>query len=88
RETAQFVLLYKDLMRGQYATFAEDFKQLPASVPQDNLSTSLGYVYGDGRSLQLFQWNGDKPEDGYACPSIAQIASALQADPKNPKGLN
>ncbi|WDU62125.1 outer membrane assembly lipoprotein YfiO [Pseudomonas poae] len=88
RETAQFVLLYKDLMRGQYATFAEDLKQLPASVPQDKLGTSLGYVYGDNRSLQLFQWSGDKAESGYACPSIAQIANTLQADPKSPKGLN
>ena len=88
RETAQFVLLYKNLMRGQYATFAEDLKQLPASVPENKLGTSLGYVYGDGRSLQLFQWSGDKAESGYACPSIAQIASTLQADPKSPKGLN
>ncbi|WP_248751981.1 outer membrane assembly lipoprotein YfiO [Pseudomonas sp. MWU15-20650] len=88
RDTAQFVLLYKDLMRGQYATFAEDFKQLPASVPEGKLSPSLGYVYADGRSLQMFQWNGDKAESGYACPSVAQIASTLQADPKNPKGLN
>lgn len=88
RETAQFVLLYKDLLRGQYATFAQDLKQLPSSAPQDKLGTSLGYVYGDGRSLRLFQWNGDKAESGYACPSVAQIASTLQADPKNPKGLN
>ncbi|MCF5546799.1 outer membrane assembly lipoprotein YfiO [Pseudomonas salomonii] len=88
RATAQFVLLYKDLMRGQYATFADDLKQLPASAPADKLGTSLGYVYGDGRSMQLFQWNGDKAESGYACPSIAQIASTLQADAKNPKGLN
>ncbi|MFT0477561.1 outer membrane assembly lipoprotein YfiO [Pseudomonas antarctica] len=88
RETAQFVLLYKDLLRGQYATFADDLKQLPASLPQNKLGTRLGYVYSDGQSLQLFQWNGDKAEAGYACPSIAQIASTLQADPKNPKGLN
>lgn len=88
RETAQFVLLYKDLMRGQYATFAEDLKQLPTPVPENKLGTSLGYVYTDGRSLRLFQWSGDKAESGYTCPSIAQIASALQADPKNPKGLN
>ncbi len=88
RETAQFVLLYKDLLRGQYATFADDLKQLPASVAEDKLGTSLGYVYSAGYSLKLFQWTGDKAESGYACPSIAQIASTLQADPKNPKGLN
>ncbi|WP_330208128.1 MULTISPECIES: outer membrane assembly lipoprotein YfiO [Pseudomonas] len=88
RQTAQFTLLYKDLLRGQFETFAEDLKQLPASVPDDKLGTSLGYVYSGGQSLKLFQWNGDKAESGYTCPSIAQIASTLQADPKNPQGLN
>ncbi|MHA4965077.1 outer membrane assembly lipoprotein YfiO [Pseudomonas extremorientalis] len=88
RQTAQFVLLYKDLLRGQFATFAEDLKQLPASAPEDKLGTSLGYVYSASQTLKLFQWNGDKAESGYACPSIAQIAATLQADAKNPQGLN
>jgi hypothetical protein len=38
--------------------------------------------------LKLFQWNGDKAESGYACPSIAQTAATLQNDAKNPHGLN
>ncbi|MGB3124226.1 MAG: outer membrane assembly lipoprotein YfiO [Pseudomonas sp.] len=88
RQTAQFVLLYKDLLRGQFATFADDLKQLPAAAPDDKLGTSLGYVYSGGQSLKLFQWNGDKAESGYACPSIAQTAATLQNDPKNPQGLN
>jgi len=88
RQTAQFVLLYKDLLRGQYATFAEDLKQLPASPTEDKLGTSLGYVYSGNQTLKLFQWSGDKAESGYACPSIAQTAAALQADAKNPQALN
>lgn len=88
RQTAQFVLLYKDLLRGQFATFAEDLKQLPASASEDKLGTSLGYVYSGGQSLKLFQWSGAKAESGYSCPSIAHIASTLQAEPKNPQGLN
>ncbi|WP_426136665.1 outer membrane assembly lipoprotein YfiO [Pseudomonas sp. PWP3-1b2] len=88
RQTAQFVLLYKDLLRGQFATFADDLKQLPAAVPEDKLGTSLGYVYTSGQSLKLFQWNGDKAESGYACPSIAQTAATLQSDAKNPQALN
>ncbi|WP_321863546.1 outer membrane assembly lipoprotein YfiO [Pseudomonas paraveronii] len=88
RQTAQFVLLYKDLLRGQFATFDGDLKQLPASAPDDKLGTSLGYVYGAGQTLKLFQWNGDKAESGYACPSIAQTAATLQNDAKNPHGLN
>ena len=88
RQTAQFVLLYKDLLRSQFATFADDFKQLPAAAPEDKLGTSLGYVYSGGQALKLFQWNGDKAESGYVCPSIAQTAATLQNDAKNPQGLN
>ncbi|WP_339533067.1 outer membrane assembly lipoprotein YfiO [Pseudomonas mucidolens] len=88
RSTAQFVLLYKDLLRGQFATFAEDLQQLPASASADKLGTSLGYVYDGGQSLKLFHWNGDQAQSGYACPSIAQTAGTLQNAPKNPHGLN
>jgi len=86
RQTAQFVLLYKDLLHGQFATFADDLKQ--ASLSEDKLGTSLGYTYSSGQSLTLFQWNGDKAESGYACPSIAQTAAALQSEAKNPQALN
>ena len=86
RQSAQFVLLYKDLLRGQYATFADDLKQ--ASLSDDKLGTSLGYTYTSGQTLKLFQWNGDKAESGYACPSIAQTAATLQDEAKNPHALN
>ncbi|RMT66197.1 hypothetical protein ALP29_03854 [Pseudomonas syringae pv. avii] len=86
RQSAQFVLLYKDLLRGQYATFADDLKQ--ASLSDDKLGTSLGYTYTSGQTLKLFQWNGDKAESGYACPSIAQTAATLQNEAKNPHALN
>ena len=88
RETAQFVLLYKNLLRGQFANFLDDLKQLPTPASQDKLGNSLGYVYSTSQSLQLFQWNGDEAESGYDCPSIAQTAETLQADAKNPQGLN
>jgi hypothetical protein len=88
RQTAQFVLLYKDLLRGQFATFAEDFKQLPTPVPEDKLSSSLGYVYSEGQTLKLFQWNGEKAASGYTCPAIAQTAATLQTEAKNPQALN
>ena len=88
RETAQFVLLYKNLLRGQFERFLDDLKQLPTPASEDKLGTSLGYVYSASQTLKLFQWNGDKAESGYACPSIAQTAETLQADAKNPQGLN
>ncbi len=88
RQTAQFVLLYKDLLHSQFATFLDDLKQLPAQAPEDKLGTRLGYVYSASQSLKLFQWNGDKAESGYACPTLAHIATTLQNDAKNPQGLN
>lgn len=53
RSTAQFVLLYKDLLRGQFATFAEDLQQLPASPAADKIGTSLGYVYDGGQGTDV-----------------------------------
>lgn len=88
RNTAQFVLLYKDLMRSQFGAFGEDLKQLPQSPSPDKLSYSLGYLYDQGQALTLFRWDGDKAESGYACPSIAETATTLHADANNPKGLN
>lgn len=88
RNTALFVLLYKDLMRSQFGTFTEDLKQLPDAPSGDKLSYSLGYRYNQGQALTLFRWNGDKAESGYTCPSIAETAAALHTDAKNPQGLN
>jgi len=88
KNTAQFVLLYKDLLHGQYAAFADDFKALPEKSGEEKLGTSLGYVYGTGQTLQLFRWNGDKAESNYVCPSIGDTAALLQANNKDPKGVN
>lgn len=88
RNSALFVLLYKELLRSQYAEFAEDFKRLPAEPSTDKLGVSIGYFYSTGQPLTMFRWQGDKAESGYHCPSIAEIAATLQADGKNPKGLN
>ncbi|MFK3970640.1 outer membrane assembly lipoprotein YfiO [Pseudomonas sp. NPDC087358] len=88
KATAQFVLLYKELLHRQYAAFAEDLKALPEQPDAGKLGTSLGYVYGDGQSVQLFRWNGAKADSSYACPGIVEIAALLQANGKDPKGLN
>ena len=88
KATAQFVLLYKDLMRGQYSTFAEDLKALPAMPSETKLTTSLGYVFDMGRSLSLFRWKGDKAESNYSCPGIDETAALLRNSDKDPKGLN
>ena len=88
KATAQFVLLYKDLLHSLYAAFVDDLKALPDTPGDSQLGTSLGYVYSTAQSLQLFRWKGDKAESGYSCPSIGDTAAVLQANGKDPKSLN
>lgn len=88
RNLALFVLLYKDLIRGRYADFAEDLKRLPSPLPDEKLGYGLGYVYDAGPSLALFQWQGDKSESGYTCPTIVETAATLQANASNAHALN
>ncbi|GFM81369.1 hypothetical protein PSCICN_20610 [Pseudomonas cichorii] len=87
RDTALFLLLYKQLVHGQFAAFAKDLKKLPDQVSDTKLSYSLGYQYDQGHSLALFKWNGEKAESGYRCPSIAETAAALDKNPGDSQGL-
>ncbi|WP_426153478.1 outer membrane assembly lipoprotein YfiO [Pseudomonas sp. DC3000-4b1] len=88
KATAQFVLLYKDLMRGQYAAFADDLAALGAAPSEEKLDSALGYAYGPAQTLALFNWAGGKGPSGYNCPSLKETAAALQAREHDPKGLN
>ncbi|WP_191489292.1 outer membrane assembly lipoprotein YfiO [Pseudomonas sp. FEN] len=88
RDTALFVLLYKDLRLGYYADFAADLKQLPTEPAESKLGTVLGYTDSGGRPLKLFRWDGAKAESGYACPSIGETAATLQTNAKQPQALN
>lgn len=88
RNTALFVLLYKDLMRSQFARFGADLKLLPPSPGDEKLGYSLGYVHNQGQSLALFDWKGDKAESGYVCPGIAETASLLAVNATEPRSLN
>ncbi len=90
RNAARFILLYKDLTRGQYAAFGQDYEQLPPSLPDDSLGASLGYIYLDTPPLRDFHWNGPQPEEqqpDYRCPSLVETAALLERDPKAPAGL-
>ncbi|MCQ3000580.1 outer membrane assembly lipoprotein YfiO [Pseudomonas syringae] len=88
RNTALFVLLYKDLMRSQFARFGEDLKLLPDAPSPEKLGYSLGYVHNQGPSLSLFRWKSSDADSGYACPDIAEIAAVLAKDAINPRSLN
>jgi TolA-binding protein len=88
RDTALFSLLYKDLLHGHYANFINDLALLPAEPSTKPLTASLGFVYGNGMPLTLFQWPGGKGTSGYDCPAIRDIAVALQQQPQPPQALN
>jgi hypothetical protein len=88
RNTALFVLLYKDLMRSQFAAFGTDLARLNALPSDDHLGYSLGYVHDQGPTLALFGWQGDKAESGYLCPALAETAAALANDATAPRSLN
>ncbi|WP_419690202.1 hypothetical protein ACN22W_38010 [Burkholderia theae] len=73
RDTALYTLLYKELTRSHYAEFIAD-AALVSGTPAD--------------PLKPFTAPGAKNEDGYACLSAHDIATALQQNPGDAKGLN
>ncbi|AOL08395.1 MULTISPECIES: hypothetical protein [Burkholderia] len=73
RDTALYTLLYKELTRSHYAEFIADAALVPGK-PAD--------------PLKPFIAAGARNEDGYTCPSANDIATALQQNPADPKGLN
>ncbi|MGC5703841.1 outer membrane assembly lipoprotein YfiO [Pseudomonas sp. NFXW11] len=89
RNTAAFILLYKDLSHGQYAAFAKDYEQLPHPLAEEKLGSSLGWPYVESPSLQVFLWDGKPSEyetSGYSCPNLIESVALLQRDPKAPAG--
>ncbi|MCA8299035.1 hypothetical protein LGN19_35175 [Burkholderia sp. AU30198] len=73
RDTALYTLLYKELTRSHYAEFIAD-AALVSGKPAD--------------PLKPFIAAGAKNEDAYTCPSAHDIATALQQNPADAKGLN
>lgn len=75
RALALYVLLYKQLTRGRHAEFLKDVKRLPSKI--DSASGSYDKL-GELTALSDFRWQGTR--EGYACPSLQQIATTLAAD--------
>lgn len=73
RDTALYTLLYKELTRSHYAEYIAD-AALVSGKPAD--------------PLKPFIAAGARNEDGYTCPSANDIATALQQNPADAKGLN
>jgi hypothetical protein len=82
REVALYTLLYKDITRGAYKDFLRDQALIPAGTrpkPQDDYTAP---VY---TNIAIFKWAGSK--DGFACPSLTTLATALSGAPKDAPSL-
>lgn len=82
RELALFVLLYKQLGRGQYAGFLQDLAMLPADAPAD-LPGWGGLIATERVPLGLFGPATDRGD--YDCPALRQVAEMLAANPRQAK---
>jgi hypothetical protein len=83
RRAARYVLLYKDIMRGRYASFAADSalagpKGAPPP-PDPNDPEANEY------DPKLFDWAGHA--EGYLCDGLPKLARALAAAPNNSHNL-
>ncbi len=82
RNVALYTLLYKDITRGAYKDFLRDQALIPAGTkpkPEDDYTTP---VY---TNIGIFKWAGAK--EGFACPSLATLATALVGAPKDAPSL-
>ena len=82
RDVALFTLLYKNITRGNYKDFLTDIALIPAGTkpkPADDYSTP-GYT-----NIAMFKWAGTK--DGFACPSLSTLATALSGAAKDAPSL-
>ena len=82
REVALYTLLYKDITRGAYKDFLRDQALIPAGTrpkPEDDYTAP---VY---TNIAIFKWAGAR--EGFACPSLATLATALAGAPKDAPSL-
>jgi hypothetical protein len=91
RDTALFVLLYKDLTRGHYQDFAGDLTLAPlpdrSVVPDERTYTYFGGP-GNLASFTKAANAGNDADPNYACPTLAVVASRLDRNKKDALGLN
>lgn len=91
RDTALFVLLYKDLTRGHYQDFASDLTLAP--LPDRNVvpdEMTYSYFGGPGNLAAFTKAAnaGNDADPNYACPTLAVVASRLDRNKKDALGLN
>jgi hypothetical protein len=82
RDVALFTLLYKNITRGAYKDFLRDQALIPAGTKPKPADDYTSPVYSN---IAIFKWSGAK--EGFACPSLATLATALAGAPKDAPSL-
>jgi hypothetical protein len=82
RRTARFVLLYKDVMRGRYGSFASD---AALAATKSQAPTNPDDPAGAEPDPKLFEWSGHA--QGYVCEDLRKLVRALAAAPNNAHNL-
>ena len=80
RNAALYALLYKQLAHGDYAGFVKDSALIPANAKR---ITADDYETPRFSEVAIFNWAGSKD---FVCPSLRATATALSANPKDPRG--
>jgi hypothetical protein len=87
RQLALYVLLFKELTRGRYKAFTEDWRLMPDPVPPRTHADKLQIGLTNPPALTDFTRFGTKAHDDYTCPAISAVAAGLAADPHDEKNL-
>ncbi len=87
RQLALYVLLFKELTRGRYKAFGDDWRLMPDPVPPRAHGDKLQIGLENPPALTDFAGFGARPHDDYTCPGIATVAAGLAADPHDEKSL-
>jgi hypothetical protein len=82
RRVARYVLLYKDVMRGRYGSFASDATLV---VPKAEAAPNPDDPAGEEPDPKLFDWAGHA--QGYVCEDLGKLVRALAAAPANAHNL-
>jgi hypothetical protein len=82
RDTALYVLLYKEVSRGHYADFVKDVALVRADAPTEGYTGGLNTT--EPPPLGVFTQTGNLGD--YGCGALKETAALLAKTPKSPKG--
>lgn len=87
RRAALSTLLWKEISRGRYQAFVDDLALMPPPQPPAPPKDTMYNPPDPDRDFVSFRWQGGQDDDGYACPSLREVARALARDPQAAHGL-